>query len=81
MQPTKDPRPIKDKSFQASCIHSILAFLTNNGFPGSPTFKTLTNPTGKDFELIFKFIYSHIDANYRISKFVDEVPGIIKALR
>lgn len=78
----KDPRPVRDKSYQAECIKCLLEFLIRSGYsyPISP--KILNAPSGKDFQQIFKFLYGHLDSSYEFGKkFEEEVPALMKGLR
>lgn len=78
----KDPRPIKEKQFQTQCISIIYNFLTENEYPQQLTNKTLLMPSSKDFQMIFKFIYSFIDPSYDGGKkFEDDVLILLKGLR
>ncbi|KAF9574844.1 autophagy protein [Mortierella alpina] len=78
----KDPRPIKDKAFQRSLVHSIVDYLTQNGYPNSITPKNLMQPTNKDFQDVFKFLYQKLEPRYIFQKkFEDEVPVLMKTMR
>ncbi|CAO3569908.1 unnamed protein product [Mortierella alpina] len=78
----KDPRPIKDKAFQRSLVHSIVDYLTQNGYPNNITPKNLMQPTNKDFQDVFKFLYQKLEPRYLFQKkFEDEVPVLMKTMR
>ncbi|KAF9586697.1 kinetochore-associated Ndc80 complex subunit ndc80 [Lunasporangiospora selenospora] len=78
----RDPRPVKDKSYQRTLIHNLLNFLTQVGYPHPITVKTLTQPTNKDFQDIFKFLYLRLEPGYDFQKkFEDEVPVLLKAMK
>ncbi|KAF9961735.1 kinetochore-associated Ndc80 complex subunit ndc80 [Mortierella alpina] len=78
----KDPRPIKDKAFQRSLVHSIVDYLTQNGYPNTITPKNLMQPTNKDFQDVFKFLYQKLEPRYLFQKkFEDEVPVLMKTMR
>ncbi|KAF9289013.1 autophagy protein [Mortierella alpina] len=78
----KDPRPIKDKAFQRSLVHSIVDYLTQNGYPHTITPKNLMQPTNKDFQDVFKFLYQKLEPRYLFQKkFEDEVPVLMKTMR
>ncbi len=47
----KDPRPIRDRTFQHDCFHNIQEYFAARGF-GSLS----NNPTQKDFQQAFKFL-------------------------
>lgn len=64
----------------------ILDFLTQRNFEmeakHSLRHNTMTQPTQKDFEKMFQFIYHQIDPAYRFQKSADvEVPPLLKQMR
>ena len=82
----RDPRPIRDRSFQARIGQELLEYLTHNNFEmemkHSLGQNTLRSPTQKDFNYIFQWLYHRIDPGYRFQKGMDaEVPPILKQLR
>ncbi|KAF9320057.1 autophagy protein, partial [Linnemannia elongata] len=78
----RDPRPVKDKVFQRNLILHIVNFLTQTGYPYVITNKNLTQPTNKDFQDIFKFLYLKLEPRYEFQKkFEDEVPVLLKTMR
>lgn len=78
----KDPRPVRDKTFQANCTKTLLEFLMRVGYPHPISQKILSAPSAKDFQQIFKFLYGHLDPTYEFSKkFEEEVPGLMRGLR
>lgn len=82
----RDPRPIRDRSFQARIGQELLEYLTHNNFEmemkHSLGQNTLRSPTQKDFNYIFQWLYHRIDPGYRFQKSMDsEVPPILKQLR
>ncbi|WEW55050.1 kinetochore-associated Ndc80 complex subunit ndc80 [Emydomyces testavorans] len=82
----RDPRPLRDRSFQARISQEILEYLTHNNFElemkHSLTQNTLKSPTQKDFNLIFQWLYRRIDPGYKFQRSIDaEVPPILKQLR
>ncbi|BCR85531.1 kinetochore-associated Ndc80 complex subunit NDC80 [Aspergillus chevalieri] len=82
----RDPRPIRDRSFQARIGQELLEYLTQNNFElemkHSLGQNTLRSPTQKDFNYIFQWLYHRIDPGYRFMKSMDaEVPPILKQLR
>ncbi|RHZ74413.1 kinetochore-associated Ndc80 complex subunit ndc80 [Aspergillus turcosus] len=82
----RDPRPLRDRSFQAKIGQELLEYLTHNNFElemkHSLGQNTLRSPTQKDFNYIFQFLYHRIDPGYRFQKSMDaEVPPILKQLR
>ncbi|KAI5838639.1 HEC/Ndc80p family-domain-containing protein [Morchella snyderi] len=84
--PQRDPRPVKDRSFQAKIGQEIHEYLLTNGFEleagHSLTPTALKSPTQKDFTMIFQWLYHRLDPNYRFQKPIEqEAPPILKALR
>lgn len=84
--PQRDPRPLKDRSFQAKIAQEIHEYLLTNGFEleagHSLTPTALKSPTQKDFTIIFQWLYHRLDPNYRFQKPIEqEAPPILKALR
>ncbi|KAK3843343.1 MAG: HEC/Ndc80p family-domain-containing protein [Linnemannia gamsii] len=78
----RDPRAVKDKGFQRSLVHNIVNFLQQSGYPHAITTKSLTLPTNKDFQDIFKFLYLKLEPGYEFQKkFEDEVPVLLKTMR
>lgn len=82
----RDPRPLRDRSFQTRIGQELLEYLTHNNFEmemkHSLGQNTLRSPTQKDFNYIFQWLYHRIDPGYRFMKGMDaEVPPILKQLR
>lgn len=82
----RDPRPLRDRSFQARISQELLEYLTHNNFElemkHSLGQNTLRSPTQKDFNYIFQWLYHRIDPGYKFQKGMDaEVPPILKQLR
>lgn len=82
----RDPRPLKDRSYQAKIGQDLLDYLTQNNFElemkHSLGQNTMKSPTQKDFNYIFQWLYHRIDPAYRFQKNIDsEVPPILKQLR
>ncbi|KAJ5239822.1 hypothetical protein N7468_004441 [Penicillium chermesinum] len=82
----RDPRPLRDRAFQARIGQELLEYLTNNKFElemkHSLGQNTLRSPTQKDFNYIFQWLYHRIDPGYKFQKAMDaEVPAILKQLR
>ncbi|KAL1971209.1 hypothetical protein VTN77DRAFT_161 [Rasamsonia byssochlamydoides] len=82
----KDPRPLKDRAFQARIGQELLEYLTHNNFElemkHSLGQNTLKSPTQKDFTYIFQWLYHRIDPSYKFQKSIEaEVPPILKQLR
>lgn len=78
----KDTRPLHDKSFVQQCIRKLCEFLSEKGFPGAVSTKTLQSPSTKEFLKLFEFIYSQLDSTFQLpkSKVEEEVPRILKDL-
>jgi kinetochore protein NDC80 len=82
----KDPRPLRDRAFQARIGQELLEYLTHNNFElemkHSLGQNTLKSPTQKDFTYIFQWLYRRIDPGYKFQKSIEaEVPPILKQLR
>ncbi|KAL8919760.1 MAG: hypothetical protein Q9208_006626 [Pyrenodesmia sp. 3 TL-2023] len=82
----RDPRPLKDRTYQAKIGQELLDYLTQNNFEmemkHSLGQNTLKSPTQKDFNFIFQWLYHRIDPAYKFQKNIDaEVPPILKQLR
>lgn len=81
----RDPRPVKDRAFQKKCRDDITQFLEARGYPQLLSERTLTAPTTRDFQEIFKFIYAYFDGrpltalgkDALAKKFEDEVPLLL----
>ncbi|EAU88162.2 hypothetical protein CC1G_03834 [Coprinopsis cinerea okayama7 len=80
-QSVKDPRPLRDKQYQAKMRQDILAYLQANGF--EITMSTLTNIQGKDYRTIFDFLLLTLDPYHILNqpRFEDEFVPALKALR
>lgn len=76
----KESRNTRDKLYKASCIENIMRFLAQNEYEGSYNQKILGNPSNKEFQSIFKFVYSFIDSTPFL-KFEDDVINILKLLK
>lgn len=84
--PQRDPRPLKDRTFQAKIAQELHEYLLTNGFEleagHSLTPTALKSPTQKDFTMIFQWLYHRLDPNHRFQKPIEqEAPPILKALR
>ncbi|XP_012737790.1 kinetochore protein NDC80 homolog [Fundulus heteroclitus] len=79
----KDTRPLHDKSFVQQCIRQLHEFLTETGFPGMLSSKSLQSPSTKEFVKMFEFIYRQLDPTFEMpdSKVEEEIPAMLKALR
>ncbi|KJZ74593.1 Putative kinetochore protein NDC80 [Hirsutella minnesotensis 3608] len=82
----RDPRPLKDRSFQTRIGQELLEYMARNDFEAemnhvlSPN--VMKSPTQKDFNFMFQWLYHRIDPSHRFIKNIDqEVPPILKQLR
>ena len=80
---TKDPRPLREKSWQANAIRSLISFLVNAGYNQTAvSVKSLSTPSSKDIQCIFKFLYYQLDPFYKFEKKIEEdVHHVLKSLR
>lgn len=81
VQTVKDPRPLRDKQYQARMRQDILAYLQANEF--DITMSTLTNIQGKDYRAIFEFLILTLDPYHLFNqpRFEDEFVPALKAVR
>ncbi|KAI0863898.1 HEC/Ndc80p family protein [Xylaria cubensis] len=82
----RDPRPLKDRSFQARIGQELLDYLAQHNFEmdmkHTLSHNVIKSPTQKDFNYMFQWLYHRIDPSYRFLKNIDqEVPPILKQLR
>ncbi|KAK0742517.1 HEC/Ndc80p family-domain-containing protein [Apiosordaria backusii] len=82
----RDPRPLKDRSYQGRLGQELLEYLAQNNFEMEMNHKLSDNfiksPTQKDFNFMFQWLYRRIDPSYRFQKNIDqEVPPLLKQLR
>ncbi|RDA92407.1 hypothetical protein CP533_4695 [Ophiocordyceps camponoti-saundersi (nom. inval.)] len=82
----RDPRPLKDRSYQARIGQELLEYMARHDFEAemnhvlSPN--VIKSPTQKDFNYMFQWFYHRIDPSHRFYKNIDqEVPPILKQLR
>ena len=81
----RDPRPWRDPNFRAKIGQELLDYLTRNNFElemkRSISQKSMSQPTQKDFEAMFQWLYHCIDPAYRFLKNIDvEGPFVLKQL-
>lgn len=81
-----DPRPFRDGGYKSRISQELLDYLTRNNFElemkHSLNSKTMTTPTGKDFQYIFEWLYRRIDPGYKFMKPLEhELPPILVQLR
>jgi kinetochore protein NDC80 len=82
----RDPRPLKDRAYQAKIGQEILDYLAQKGFEMEMHYtlspNSMKSPTQKDFNYMFQWLYHRVDPSYRFQKNIDqEVPPILKQLR
>ncbi|KAI6379410.1 2-dehydropantoate 2-reductase (Ketopantoate reductase) (KPA reductase) (KPR) [Pyricularia grisea] len=82
----KDPRPLKDRSYQNRIGQELLDYLTQHNFEldmnHNLSQNVIKSPTQKDFNYIFQWLYNRIDPSYKFMKNIDqEVPPLLKQLR
>lgn len=76
----RESRNTRDKAYKSACIDNVIKFLGENSYDGQYSQKILLNPSVKEFQAIFKFIYSFIDSTPFI-KFEEDVISILKLLK
>ncbi|MCJ1473808.1 kinetochore-associated Ndc80 complex subunit ndc80 [Lambiella insularis] len=80
----RDPRPLKDRSFQNTMADELQTYMTQNNFEMEMkhAIGNIKSPTQKDFDHMFQWLYHRIDPAYRFQKNIaTEVPPILKQLR
>ncbi|KAK4111299.1 hypothetical protein N656DRAFT_780547 [Canariomyces notabilis] len=82
----RDPRPLKDRSYQNRLGQELLEYLAAHNFEMEMNHKLSDNftksPTQKDFNYLFQWLYHRIDPSYRFQKNIEqEVPPLLKQLR
>ncbi|KAL7346842.1 HEC/Ndc80p-like protein [Encephalitozoon intestinalis] len=77
----RDMRLVREKGYKQQCVDTILGFLMENGYDGQISQKIMHNPSSKDFQSIFKFLYGFVDDFVFSSRFEDEVVNVMKNLR
>ncbi|KAI0477670.1 HEC/Ndc80p family protein [Xylariaceae sp. FL0804] len=82
----RDPRPLKDRSFQTRIGQELLEYLSQHNFEmemkHTLSHNLIKSPTQKDFNYMFQWLYHRIDPSYRFQKNIDqEVPPILKQMR
>jgi kinetochore protein NDC80 len=82
----RDPRPLKDRSYQSKIGQELLEYLSQYNFEMETKHmlsqNTIKSPTQKDFNFMFQWLYHQIDPSYRFQKNIDqEVPPLLKQLR
>jgi kinetochore protein NDC80 len=82
----RDPRPLKDRSYQARIGQELMEYMVQNNFEMEMKHvlsqNVIKSPTQKDFNYMFQWLYHRIDPSHRFQKNIDqEVPPILKHLR
>src|SRR3569833_867481 len=82
----RDPRPLRDRSYQARIGQELLEYLTQHNFEMEMKHvlsqNIIKSPTQKDFNFMFQWLYKRIDPSYRFQKNIaQEVPPLLKQLR
>ncbi|RFU35356.1 hypothetical protein B7463_g989, partial [Scytalidium lignicola] len=82
----RDPRPLKDRSYQTKIGQELLDYMAANNFEMEMKHmlsqNTIKSPTQKDFIYMFQWLYHRIDPSYRFLKNIDqEVPPILAQMR
>ncbi|ROW06626.1 hypothetical protein VPNG_06709 [Cytospora leucostoma] len=82
----RDPRPLRDRAYQAKIGQELLDYLAQNNFEMEMNYSLSQNvmksPTQKDFVYMFQWLYHRIDPSYKFLKNIDhEVPPLLKQLR
>ncbi|KAJ7219072.1 HEC/Ndc80p family-domain-containing protein [Mycena pura] len=81
-QTLKDPRPLREKPFQAQMKHDIYTYL--KGTDREIAHSTLGNIQGKEYRAIFEFLVKTLDPCHPLNanlKFEDEFVPALRALR
>ncbi len=76
----KDPRPLRDKTYQSQSINLIINHLRQSNYQSPIEQRNLTNPTAKDFLNIYRFLYKNLEPNKDIVK-VEDIAGALKTIR
>ncbi|GKU00971.1 unnamed protein product [Fusarium langsethiae] len=82
----RDPRPLKDRSFQARIGQEIMEYMVQHNFEMEMKHvlsqNVLKSPTQKDFNYMFQWLYHRIDPSHKFQKNIDqEVPPLLKQMR
>ncbi|QPG74486.1 hypothetical protein FOA43_001816 [Brettanomyces nanus] len=81
----RDPRPVRDRSYQAKMQRDLFEYLSTAKFDivmkQQLTARTMKSPTQKEFVLMFQFLYKKIDPGYRFLRSVEQdIYSILKFL-
>ncbi|AAS53652.2 AFR281Cp [Eremothecium gossypii ATCC 10895] len=86
LQSTRDPRPLRDKNYQAVLQQEIFDYLQSRKFDietgHAISLKSLKQPTQKDFICIFRWLYRRLDPGYSFKRSLEtEVYSILKTIQ
>ncbi|CAG8544223.1 7476_t:CDS:2 [Funneliformis caledonium] len=76
----KDPRPLRDKTYQSQSINLIINHLRQSNYQSPIEQRNLINPTAKDFLNIFRFLYKDLEPIKDIVR-VEDIAGALKTIR
>ena len=62
-----DSRPLMDKAFLNASLHKLADYLSSHGYDQPINAKTLSRPSGRDFNNIMGFLFRQIDPNYKVT--------------
>ncbi|ORX68289.1 hypothetical protein DL89DRAFT_268799 [Linderina pennispora] len=78
----KDPRPVKDRSFQSKAQQTIMLYLSTHAYPGLLTPKTLVAPTVKDFQTNLQVPVHEAGSKVQVrEKFEDDALQILRGVK
>ncbi|KNC53601.1 kinetochore protein NDC80 [Thecamonas trahens ATCC 50062] len=66
-----DPRPVRSKKFQNHTIHTLISYLTHQQYSGAVTPTMLAQPTARDFQHMFQFLYHGFDPYFKFGQRFD----------
>ncbi|KAJ7600924.1 HEC/Ndc80p family-domain-containing protein [Mycena floridula] len=75
----KDPRPLRDRSFQTKMRQDIVSCLQQQG--AEIPLSTLSNIQGKDYRMIFEYLLNTLDPNYPLSSHLKLEEVFVPALK
>lgn len=55
-----------DKTFLNASFHKLADYLSSHGYDQPINAKTLSRPSGRDFNNIMGFLFRQIDPNYKV---------------
>ncbi|KAJ3154161.1 kinetochore-associated Ndc80 complex subunit ndc80 [Geranomyces michiganensis] len=77
----KDPRAIRDKTWQANAVRALIKFLVERGYNQPLAPQAIMKISATAFESIFKFLTCRIDPEFVFQKNLDEeVPAVLRGL-